>query len=205
MILLGYAILRKPPWAFMAEHFFIYCAFRLQPVIKRAWLNWPPSQPVEMWERDFVTQAIIFLRLDHLPFFIGVIAKAARIKFTHRDIGRAMHHPPGQFAGQPGAPANADLGATTTPVIFHPWCRANQWVAIGWMRNSTMHFTLDAQFGKDRHAVQRIFQPWHDAVVVCLKQLILGFPGAMIFPHCVWIGLFIDSNQAGFLLHANIA
>ena len=27
----------------------------------------------------------------------------------------------------------------------------------------------------------------------------------MIFPHCVWIGLFIDSDQAGFLLHANIA
>jgi hypothetical protein len=65
-----------------------------------------------------------------------------------------MHHPARQFAGQAGAPADADLRAAAAPVVAHARRRADQRVAIGRVADRAMHVALDAQLGKDRHAVQ---------------------------------------------------
>ena len=76
----------KPTRAFVAIDLFIDRAFGFQCFIERTRFNWTTCQTVEMWERNFVAQAVILFRLNDLPLFRGVIAKAARIKFAHRDV-----------------------------------------------------------------------------------------------------------------------
>ena len=83
--------------------------------------------------------------------------------------------------------------------------RADQRISIGQMGNGTMHLALDAEFGKNRHAVQGIVQLGHDPFIVGVKQFVLGFPRAMIFPDSIGIFLLINADQVGFLLHADIA
>ncbi len=189
----------------MTVDLLIDCTFGLQPLIQRAGFDRTPVKTVQMRERDFMAQAIVFPGLHHLPVLGGIAAKAARIVLAHRDIGCAMHHPAGQFTGQAGPPANADLGAAAAPVVSDTWRRSDQRIAVGRMRDRTMHFALDAKVGKDRHASKCIFQIWHDAIIICFKQFVLGFPRAMIFPDRVGIFLLIDTDQTGLLFHANVA
>ena len=67
-----------------------------------------------------------------------------------------------------------------------------------------MHILFDTELGKNGHAIQRVLKPGHDAVVVGLEQKVLGFPGAVIVPHHVGVGFFIDADEAALLLHADI-
>ena len=76
----------KPARTFVTINLFINRASFFQPVIKWAWLDRTTRKTVEMRERDFMAQAIIFLGLDDLPFLVSVAAETTRIKFTHRNI-----------------------------------------------------------------------------------------------------------------------
>ena len=152
-----------------------------------------------------MAQAVILLRLDHLPVLGGIVAETARIELAHRYVGGAMNHPAGQLAGQARAPADADLGAAAAPVIGDARRRTDQRVAVWRMRDRAMHLALDAQLGEDRHAVQRILEPRHDPVVIRLEQLVLGLPRAVVDPDGVRVFLLVDSDQAGFLFHPDVA
>ena len=158
-----------------------------------------------MRKRDLVAKAIILLGLDHLPLLGGIGSEAARIELAHRNIGSAMHHPARQFAGQAGPPANADLGTAAAPVIFRVRHRTDQRIAVGRVGDRTMYFAFDAQFGEYGHALHRIFEPWHDPVVISFKQFVLGFPRASIEPDSVGVGFFVDTDQARLLLHPDVA
>jgi hypothetical protein len=116
-----------------------------------------------------------------------------------------MHHPARQFAGQARPPADADLGAAAAPVVLRARRRADQRIAVRRVADRAMHLALDAEFGEDRHAVHGVLQPRHDAVVIGLEQLVLGFPRAVIEPDGVRVGLLVDADQAGLLLHPDIA
>ena len=205
MIALLNAASREPSRPLEAEDFFEHGTFFPQQVVKRAWLDRPAGEAVEVREGDFVAQAIIFPGLDHLPWFFRVVSEAARIVLAHRDVGSTMHHPPGQLARQPRAPADADLGAAAAPVISDAGCRTDHGVAVRRMANGAVYLAGDAQFRKDRHPLHRILQPGHDAVIVRVEQFVLRFPGAMIFPDRVGILFFVDPDQAFLLFHADIA
>ena len=150
-------------------------------------------------------KAVIFFCLNDLPAFLRVISKPARIVVAHRDIGGPMHHPAGQFAGQPRPPADADLRPAAAPVIAHARRGADQRVAIWGMRNRAMHFAGDAKFGKDRHPVQAFLQPWHDPVVIGVEQPVFIVPRAMIVPDTVRVFLLVNPDQPALLLHPDIA
>ena len=151
-----------------------------------------------------MAQTVIFFCFCHLPVLIGVAAEPARVKFAHGNISRTMDNPPRQLTAQPRTPANADLGAAATPVVSDPRCRPDQWITIGRMRDGTMHFPLDPQFGEDRHSVHGVFEPGHNAVIVSFEQFIFCFPWAVIFPDRVWVFLLINPDQPRFLFHADI-
>jgi len=205
LVLLRHVACCKPTRAFMSIDLFIDSTFFEQPLIKRPWFYRATRQPVEMREWNFMAKTIILFRLCHLPVWFGVATKASWVKFPHRYISSAMNHPFRKFPRQARSPANADLCATATPVILNTRCRANKRVAIRWMRNGAMHFTFNAKLSKYRHSVQGIFEPWHDAVIICFKKLVFSFPRAMVFPNCVRIFFLINPDKAGFLLHSDIA
>ena len=73
------------------------------------------------------------------------------------------------------------------------------------MADRAVDFAGDPKLGQDRHPVHRVFEPGHDAVIVRLKEFVLSLPRALVFPHRVRIGLFVDADQALLLLHADIA
>ena len=95
MVVLFGGVAREPSGAFMAIDFFKNSALLFEAVIKRTRFDRSPRKPIEMRKRDFVAQAVIFFCFGDLPFFVGIVAESAGVKFAHRDIGRAMHHPMG--------------------------------------------------------------------------------------------------------------
>ena len=58
--------------------------------------------------------------------------------------------------------------------VRHARHRADQRVAVGRVRDGPVDDALDARIGKDRHPLQRLFQPGRDAVEIALEQLILA-------------------------------
>ena len=99
LVFLGDAVPCKPAWPFVPIDFFEHRSLGFQAIIERARLYRSAGKPVEMRERNFVPKAIIFLGFDDLPFLGGVDAKPPGVVFPHGNIGRAMHHPAGQFPG----------------------------------------------------------------------------------------------------------
>ena len=194
----------EPARAFVAIDLFKDCPLFLESLVERARFHRPAVQAIEVGEGDLVAEQVVFSRLDVLPLFVGVVAESARVKGAHRHIGRAMHHPAGQFTGQARTPANTNLRAAAAPVIAHTRCGANQRVAVRRVRNRAMHILPDAELGKYGHTIERVLKPGHDAVVVGLKQEVLGLPGAVIVPDHVGIGFFINTDQPALLLHADV-
>ncbi|CAI8423007.1 MAG: Uncharacterised protein [Rhodospirillaceae bacterium] len=152
-----------------------------------------------------MAQAVVFLGFDHLPVLGGIIAKPARVEGPHLDVGGAVDHPAGQLAGQARPPADADLCPAAAPVVLRARDRADQWVAVRRVRDRAVDFALDPQFGQYRHPLHGVFQPRHDPVIVGLEQLVFSLPRAMVDPDRVRVGLLVNTNQAGFLFHADIA
>ncbi len=99
VVVLRNPVPRKPAWAFEAVHLFVHSALGFQKIVQRRRLDRTPRQPVEMRERDFVTEAVVFLGFDHLPVFRGIAAEPARIIIAHRNVGSAMHHPASKLSG----------------------------------------------------------------------------------------------------------
>ena len=167
----------EPSGPFMPVDLLEDSALGLQALIERARLDRPAGQAVEVGEGNFVAKAVVFLRFDDLPVLGGIAAEAARIEFAHGDVGRTMDHPAGELAGQARPPADADLRPATAPVVLHPGSGPHQRVAVGRMGDGAMDLALDAEFGKNRHALHGGFEPGHDAVVVGIEQLVLRLPG----------------------------
>ena len=115
----------EPARAFVAIDLFKDCPLFLESLVERARFHRPAVQAIEVGEGDLVAEQVVFSRLDVLPLFVGVVAESARVKGAHRHIGRAMHHPAGQFTGQARTPANANLRAAAAPIIAHARCGAN--------------------------------------------------------------------------------
>ena len=201
---LGLIASGKPARPLVAVNLLKHRALGLEAVVKGALLHRSAIEAVEVWKGNLMAQQVILPRLDVLPLFIGVRTKTPGIKGPHGNIRRAVHHPAGQLTGQARPPANADLGAAATPVVARFGDRADQGVAIWRMGNGSVHILLDAKFGKDGHAIQRVLQPGHHPVVVRLEQVVLGLPGAVVIPNHVRLGLLIDANQAAFLFHADV-
>ena len=199
------SVTRKPARALMAEHFLKNSTFGLQPLIKWRGFDRPSRQPVEMRKGDFMAQFVVLMCLDDLPILVSVISKPTRIVFAHIDVSRTMHHPARQFARQSRPPADADLRAATAPVIAHTRRRADQRVAIWRMADRAMHFARNPEFREYRHPIQRVFQPWHDPVVICIKQPVFVIPRALIMPDRVRVLFLIDPDQPLFLLHPDIS
>ena len=116
-----------------------------------------------------------------------------------------MNHPARELTRQTRTPANPNLRAATAPVVANTRRGTNQWIAIWRMGNSTVNIALNTQFGKDGHTIERIFEPRHDAIVIGFKEMILGFPGAVIIPNNIGVSLLIDTNKPRLLLHTDIA
>ena len=205
VILLRHIARCKPARALKAIDLFMHRALGFQHLMQGRWFDRPPGQTVEMRKRNLMTQAVIFLCLDHLPLFRRIGPKAARIKLPHGDIRRPMHHPTRQFPGQARPPADPDLCATATPVILRPRCRTNQRVAIGRVRDRAMHLARDAKLCENRHSVQAFLQPRHDPVVIRIKEPVLIIPGAFIVPDRVRVRFLINPDQPAFLFHTDIA
>ena len=94
------------------------------------------------------------------------------------------------------------------PRIWHARHRADQRVAVGRVRNGAVDDALDAGIGKDRHAVQRLFQPGGDALQIAFEKLILAGPfrpAATTRPSLTRAGVLIDPNQARLLFLPVIA
>ena len=68
-----------------------------------------------------------------------------------------------------------------------------------------MDIAFDTELCKDRHSIERVFKPRHDAVVISFEQVVLGFPGTVVVPNDIGVRLFVDTNKTGLLLHADIA
>ena len=205
VIALLHAVPGEPAGPFVAVDLLVDGALGLEAFVKRRGLHRSACQPVEMGKGDFVAQAVVLFRLHHLPLLRGVAAEAARVIVAHRDVGGPMHHPAREFAGQPRAPANADLGAAAAPVVPHPRCGADQRVAVGRMADGAMHFALDAKLREYGHAVQAFLQPGHDPVVIGVKQPVLVVPRAFVDPDRVGVGLFVDADEAALLFHPDVA
>ena len=116
-----------------------------------------------------------------------------------------MNHPACQLTCQARTPANADLRTTTAPVISDPGGWPYQRVSIWGMRDSTMHFSCDAQICQYRHAVQAFFQPRHNTFIIRIKQLIFRIPRTVIFPHRIRVFFLINPDKPALLFHPDIA
>ena len=158
-----------------------------------------------MREGDLVAQAVVLLRLDDAEVAAGVGAEAARVELPHVEVGRAVHDPARELPRQRRPPADADLDAAAAPVVLQARRRADQRVAVGGMAERAVDHALDAVLAEDRHPLQGLLQPGHDALAVGLEELALRVPGAVIVPDGVGVALLVDADQPRLLLHADVA
>ena len=83
VVLLHHVVARKPAGTLEPIDLFMNRALGLQQIIKRRGLDRAACKPVEMRERNFMAQAIIFLCLLDLPVLGGIGPETARIILSH--------------------------------------------------------------------------------------------------------------------------
>lgn len=72
------------------------------------------------------------------------------------------------------------------------------------MGNSPVYGPADADIAQDRHALQGVLQPRHDAFEVGFEEFVFRLPGAVLDPHRIGVALLVDSDEPRFLLHPDV-
>ena len=133
-------------------------------------------------------------------------AETARVEPGHVDLRIPVQHPLGKVLAAAGALGYAEGGSAAEPEVPQAGRRPQQRRSVRTMGDGAVDDALDAGRLNHWHPLHRPAQPRHQPLQILLEQFALRFPGRQPVrrPSLGLVGLFVDADQPGLLLLAQI-